>query len=657
MSIRLRRREFIAGLGGAAAWPLAARAQQRAMPVVGFLRPDTSAASAGTVAAFRKGLSETGFVEGRNLALEFRWGENNRDRMPELAADLVRRKVDVIATPLSGVGALAAKALTATIPIVFSTAADPVQLGLVTSLNRPGGNVTGYFDMGSELVGKQLGLLHELIPGAVRFRLLVTRTRVAFDRLTKDALLAAAALGRQMEILSVTGGREIDAAFAGIVQKRVEAFLVADDALLEDRRPQILTLAARHAVPAIYGERGWADAGGLLSYGPIRSETGRQTGLYVGRILRGDKPPAGGATDAVRICNQSCNRPRDRSRRAADAARHRRRGDRMTNRREFVALLGGAAAWPLGARAQQGGRMRRIGYLTAADENDPEAKLRLSAFMQALAALGWTDGRNLRMDVRWAGADINRIRALAQELVALQPDIIVTGGTLATVAVQRETRTIPIVFANVADPVASGLVPRLDRPSGNITGFAVLEASLGGKWLELLSEIAPALKRVAIMFDPDDPLSSAFMPSFEMAARSLKVVPIIAPVHSDAEIETATIALGREPGGGLVVLAGGFTTAHRVPIISAAARNNIPAVYGLSEFARDGGLLSYGNDLADPVRRAATYVDRILRGAKPSELPVQFPTKFEMVVNLKTAKALGLAVPPSILLRADEAIE
>jgi len=280
--------------------------------------------------------------------------------------------------------------------------------------------------------------------------------------------------------------------------------------------------------------------------------------------------------------------------------------------------------------------------------------------MQALAALGWTDGRNLRMDVRWGRPDINGIGALAQELVGLQPDIIVTGGTLATAAVQRETRTIPVVpvvFANVADPVASGLVARLDRPSGNITGFAVLEASLGGKWLELLSEIAPALKRASIMFDPDDPLSSAFMPLFEMAARSLKVVPIIAPVRSNAEIETAIIALGREPGAGLVVLGGGFLLAHRPPIISAAARNNVPAVYGLSEFARDGGLLSYGNDLADAVRRAATYVDRILRGAKPGDLPVQFPVKYEMVLNLKTAKALGLAVPPSILLRADEQIE
>jgi ABC-type uncharacterized transport system substrate-binding protein len=261
------------------------------------------------------------------------------------------------------------------------------------------------------------------------------------------------------------------------------------------------------------------------------------------------------------------------------------------------------------------------------------------------------------MDLRWHGGDINRIRALAQELVGLQPDIIVTTGTPVTVALQRETRTIPTVFATVADPVANGIVARLDRPGGNITGFAVFEATLGGKWLELLSEIAPGLKRAAIMFNPDTaPIISAFMPSFETAARSLQVVPMTAQVHSDAEIETSIITLGREPGGGLVVGPDVFMGAHRASIILAAARNKVPAVYAPA-FAIDGGLLSYGPDQVDISRRAATYVDRILRGAKPGDLPVQFPTKFEMVVNLKTAKALGLTVPQSILLRADEVIE
>jgi putative ABC transport system substrate-binding protein len=319
--------------------------------------------------------------------------------------------------------------------------------------------------------------------------------------------------------------------------------------------------------------------------------------------------------------------------------------------------LGSTAAWPLAAGAQQPDRMRHIGVLMPYDENDPEGKRRYSAFMQALADFGWTDGRNVRMDPRWHGDDTNRIRALAQELVGLQPDIILANGTPATVALQRETRTIPIVFAGAGEPVASSIVPRLDRPGANVTGFATYEATLGGKWLELLFEIAPGLKRAALMFNPETAPASVFMPSLETAARSFKVELIIAPVHSDGEIETAIIALGREPGGGLVALTSEFLIAHREPIISAAARSNVPAVYNNSSYVRDGGLLSYGPDLVDTYRRAATYVDRILRGAKPGDLPVQFPTKFDMAVNLKTAKALGLTVPQSILLRADEVIE
>jgi putative tryptophan/tyrosine transport system substrate-binding protein len=327
-------------------------------------------------------------------------------------------------------------------------------------------------------------------------------------------------------------------------------------------------------------------------------------------------------------------------------------------RRTFIAGLAGAAAWPVMARAQQGDRVRRIGVHMPFDENDPLAKARISAFTQALMDLGWIDGRNVRMHLRWGGGDANRMAALAQELVGLQPDIIMTGSTAATAALQRETQTIPIVGVNFGDPVATGHVAALNRPGGNITGFVNYEAGMGGKWLELLSEIAPGLKRAAIMFNPDvNPVAVYFMPAFETAARSLKVAPIIAPVHSDVEIETAITALGREPGGGLVVMADNFVIAHRVPIILAAARNNVPTVYPLSDFARDGGVLSYGIDRVDNWRRAATYVDLILRGAKPGDLPVQFPTKFEMVVNLKTAKALGITVPQSILLRADEVIE
>jgi putative ABC transport system substrate-binding protein len=255
----------------------------------------------------------------------------------------------------------------------------------------------------------------------------------------------------------------------------------------------------------------------------------------------------------------------------------------MIGRREFITLLGGAAAaWPLVAHAQQGDRVRRIGVLMPSDENDPVWKPRLSAFTQALAGLGWTDGRNVRIDLRWGAGNANRIRALAKELVGLRPDIILTGNTPPTVAVQRETRTIPIVFASVTDPVAQRIVARLDRPSGNVTGFANEEASLGGKWLELLSEIAPGLKRAAVMLNPDTGPASTYMSSLETAARSLKVVPIRTPVHSDGEIETAIIALGREPGGGLVVVPDGFIAAHRASIHIGGGQEQRTG--GLSEF-------------------------------------------------------------------------
>jgi putative ABC transport system substrate-binding protein len=326
-------------------------------------------------------------------------------------------------------------------------------------------------------------------------------------------------------------------------------------------------------------------------------------------------------------------------------------------RREFIAGLCGATTWPFAVRAQQGGPARRIGALMAYDENDPEGKARLSGLTQGLSELGWIDGRNLRMDVRWGAGNVDRARVLARELVDLQPDVILSLTTPTTAALQRETRTIPIVFAGISDPVGAGFVASLSRPGGHVTGFINLEGTMGGKWLELLTEIAPGVKRVAMVFSPDTATASYYLPSFETAARLLKLVPVAAPIRSDAEIETTITSFGHEPGGGLVFPPDAFTTLHRVPIVSLTARNNVPAVYADPIFARDGGLLSYGPDRVDIMRRSASYVDRILRGAKAADLPVQLPTKFELVINMKTAKALGLTVPPSILIRADEVIE
>jgi putative tryptophan/tyrosine transport system substrate-binding protein len=327
-------------------------------------------------------------------------------------------------------------------------------------------------------------------------------------------------------------------------------------------------------------------------------------------------------------------------------------------RRTFIAGLGSAAAWPLAARAQQGDRVRRIGVLMGY-ENDTVANSLVSEFIQEVAKLGWTDGQNLRMDIRWAAGGVDRARMYAKELVGLRPEVILAHASVQTAALQQETRTIPIVFVDASDPVGSGFVTDLARPGGNITGFGNHEPSMGGKWLELLTEIAPGVKRVAAMFNPDTAryVASYFLPSFEVAARALKVEPITARVHNETEIEMAVTSLGREPGGGLVIMPDSFMLVHRAPIAFLAARSNVPAIYWTSIIARDGGLLSYGASIADLFRRAAPYVDRILRGAKAADLPAQMPVKFEMALNVKAAKSLGLTVPQSMLLRADEVIE
>jgi putative ABC transport system substrate-binding protein len=328
-------------------------------------------------------------------------------------------------------------------------------------------------------------------------------------------------------------------------------------------------------------------------------------------------------------------------------------------RREFITLLSGGAAWPLAARAQRDGRVKRMGVLWAFRENAPEANALFSALTQGLSELGWIDGRNMRMDVRWAGDSVERMRLFAKDLIDLQPDVIHTASTPATAALQQATQTIPIVFAGISDPVGAGFVSSLARPGANLTGFIDIEASLAGKWLELLKDIAPDVTQVALIFNPETAPSGGdyYLSTFEAAARSIKVVPIAASVRSDAEIETVIASLGREARSGFVVMPDNFMIIHRATTILLAAKYKVPAVYHYNLYARDGGLLAYGPDPIDVFRRSASYIDRIFRGAKAADLPVQLPIKFVMTLNANTARTLGLAIPPSILLRADEVIE
>jgi ABC-type uncharacterized transport system substrate-binding protein len=325
-------------------------------------------------------------------------------------------------------------------------------------------------------------------------------------------------------------------------------------------------------------------------------------------------------------------------------------------RRTFITLLGGVAAWPLAAGAQQGERVRRVGVLMYLAADDPEGQARLAAFAQALKQLGWSDGRNLRIDTRWATAD--DIRRHAAELAALAPDVLVAATGTATVApLLQATRTVPIVFVSVIDPVAAGFVDSLARPGGNATGFTLFEYGMSGKWLELLKEIAPRVTRAAVLRDPAVASGIGQVAAIQAVAPSLGMELRPVDVRDAGEIERAVTAFARVPNGGLIATASALTMGHSDMIISLANRHRLPAVYWNRRFIPGGGLISYGPDTIDPFRRAAGYVDRILKGDKPGDLPVQAPTKYELVINLKTAKALGIDMPPTLLARADEAIE
>jgi putative ABC transport system substrate-binding protein len=325
-------------------------------------------------------------------------------------------------------------------------------------------------------------------------------------------------------------------------------------------------------------------------------------------------------------------------------------------RRDFITLLGGAAAWSATARAQRPERMRRVGVLFGGDESDPVVKSRLAWFRQGLEELGWTDGRNLRLDLRWAAGDLERMRTFAKELVDLSPDVILVNTPAATKAMQRQTQTIPLVFAGVGDPVAGGLLKSVASPEGNTTGVTNYFPSFGGTWLELLKEAVPRLSRTALLFNPDIS-TGAYFATLEAAAPQFAVTLVRSPYRDAADLVHAIDAFAAEPNGGLIILPPAPIATSRALINRLAVQHGVPMIYGDGAQAAEGGLMSYGPVYRDLYQRNAYYVDRVLRGAKPAELPVQFPTKFELVVNLKTAKAMGLTIPEALLLRADEVIE
>jgi putative tryptophan/tyrosine transport system substrate-binding protein len=327
-------------------------------------------------------------------------------------------------------------------------------------------------------------------------------------------------------------------------------------------------------------------------------------------------------------------------------------------RREFMTLLGGAAAWPLGVRAQQADRVRRIGLLMTNVETDPIGQERVKAFRRGLGELGWVEGRNLEILVRWSGGDVALIQEYTAELVHVAPDLIVANGSPVIAALKRATQSIPIVFVVVNDPVAQGIVSSVARPEGNITGFSFLDYSVVEKSLELLKQVAPGIAHVAVMFNPETyPYYNVFLRSFEAGARRLSVEVTGAPIRAVTDVEDTVAKIARQPRSGLLLPPDPFTFVHRGPIIKTIEYHRIPAIYFFRQFVREGALISYGADTTDMFRRSANYVDRILKGAKPADLPVQAPTKFELAINVTTANALGLTIPPTLLAFADEVIE
>ena len=324
-------------------------------------------------------------------------------------------------------------------------------------------------------------------------------------------------------------------------------------------------------------------------------------------------------------------------------------------RREFITLIGiGTATWPLCVRAQQGGGERKIGVLMARKADDPEGQKQFAALQQGLAERGWSEGKTLHIETRWTLADAAEALKFTQELIGLKSEVLVANGTPSLIAVRQVTSTIPAVFVSVADPVGQGFVPSLARPGGNITGFSAEEAGMGGKWLELLKEVAPQVTRIAAIYNPQTaPYGPMFFPAMQAAAQGMSIVLSVSPVHAAADVERAITEIGREQGGGLIVVPDSFMVGQRQQITALAAKHRVPAMYPLGIFIPNGGLIAYGFDRIEMFQRAADYVDRILHGASPVELPVQGPTKFELTINLKTAKALGLTVPSSMLLSAD----
>jgi len=651
----MRRREFIAGLGGAATWPVVARAQQSAVPVIGWVGTGSPGLFSfkPRFAAFQQGLKEAGYTDGRNVAIEFRCAEGKFDRFPMLMAEMVARRVNVIAAMAGTPLAQAAKAATTTIPIVFYVGVDPVRSGLVSSLDRPGGNLTGVTSLSADVAPKRLELLRELLPALRRVALLVNSASPAnVEVLTADTQEAARTLGLDLVVLKASSDPELDAVFANWQQTRAEALVIGTDSFFSNRTLELGRLVLRHGVPAVFEYPEFAASGGLMSYGTDIVDQFRQAGTN--SQWRKASRPAGSANHEGRVGYQPQDRQGARPHLPTLAARPRRRGDRM-KRREFIAGLGGAVTWPLVARAQQPA-MPVIGYLSA---TSPESMTKLlAAFHQGLGETGFVDGQNVVIEYRWAHDQYDSLPMLATELAGRPVRVIVVpGATPAALAAKAATGKIPIVFTNGSDPVQVGLVDSLNRPGGNVTGIVTISVSLVAKRLALLHEVAPNASVVGFLVNSNSTNFDIQKQEVRAAASTLGLRLHVETATGESDLESAFAGLVQHGVGALIVSPDTIFNSNRDRLVALAMRYRVPAIYGFREHVAAGGLMSYGANLFDINRQIGVYAGRILNREKPANLPVMQPTKFELAIHLKTAKALGLTVPNTLLVSADEVIE
>jgi ABC-type uncharacterized transport system substrate-binding protein len=599
------------------------------------------------VAAFLEGLRERGYIEGRNIIIEYRFADGREDRLPKFAADLVRLKVDAIVTTNNATTDAAGKATT-TIPIVFATYGDPVGDGLITSLARPAGNMTGLSFLSFGLSGKRLELLNEAFAKIACVAVLYDPDAQTHLRQLKEMQVVAQALGIKLLALGPRGPKpNFKREFQTAITQRADALITLPDPVRLNRKV-IVDLAAKNRLPVMYPERRFTEAGGLMSYGPSLPDLYRRAAFYIDKILKGAKPadlPVEQPTKFELVINLKTAKEIGVTIRPEVLMW----ADRVISDGGQMPEKSGATTYS--SDAQRSVKIRRIGVLMAGSENR-----NLEVFKQKLGELGWVDGQNIAFEYRGADGNNERFPALAAELLRVNVDIIVTNSVRGARAAQQRTKTIPIVTTAIPGPLESGLVDSLHRPGRNVTGLSFMRPELGGKRLELLKEIIPGLSRIAVLSNVAD-IKAMQIKEIESVARSLSVQLQILNVKSPDEIENAFSSIAREKVRALSVLTQSMFVLNRKRIVTLAAKNRLPAMYPDSAFTYAGGLVSYGPNHADLYRRAAIYVDKILKGAKPADLPVEQPTKFELVINLKTAEHIGLTIPSNVLMWADQVIK